>query len=227
MCAAHMFLTSSSRSSFNCGITTLMTKLFPLFICLFTFTAFGQVTEKITEKIYRDDKYSFAVRYPSDWKPVEASGVSTRFKIASDNGIGVADFSIVVLTPSELKNMTSAEFANGIAERPDIIKAMTNTGLPGAKLLSSGKTYLSNREAFFVKYTGTLKTLDDKTDITVYQIITVFEGKSITLTCRGFEPVFEILYLETCKEIASSFVLIPTKIILPPKKNVVKKRKSR
>jgi len=60
-----------------------MTKLFPLFICLFTFTAFGQVTEKITEKIYRDDKYSFAVRYPSDWKPVEASGVSTRFKIAS------------------------------------------------------------------------------------------------------------------------------------------------
>jgi len=123
--------------------------------------------------------------------------------------------------------MTSAEFANGIAERPDIIKAMINTGLPGAKLLSSGKTYLSNREAFFVKYTGTLKTLDDKTDITVYQIITVFEGKSITLTCRGLESVFETLYLETCKEIASDFVLTPTKIVLPPKKKVVKNRKGR
>ena len=122
------------------------TGLLLLFICLLTFTAFGQPTEKI----YRDDKYSFAVRYPSDWKPVEASGVSTRFKIASDEGIGLADFSIVVLTPSELKDMTSAEFANGIAGRPEIIKAMIETGLPGAKLLSSGKTYLSNREAFFI-----------------------------------------------------------------------------
>jgi hypothetical protein len=203
-----------------------MKKLLPLFICLFTFTNFGQVDEKITEKIYRDDKYSFAVRYPSDWKPVESSSVNTRFRIASDGGIGLADFNIVVITPKELQGMTSAEFANDIAKRPDIIKAMVETGLPGAKLLSSGKTYLSNREAFFVKYTGTMRSLDDETDLTVYQIITVFEGKSITLTCRSLKEVFDILYFDTCKEIASSFVLLPTKVVVPPKNKVTKKRKT-
>lgn len=112
--------------------------------------------------------------------------------------------------------MTSAEFAKGLSTRPDIVKAMVETGLPGGKILASGQTYLSTREAFFVKYTGTLRTLDDSNDITIYQIITVFEDKSITLTCRALKPAFEA-YFDTCKEIASGFVLLPTKIVLPVK----------
>lgn len=202
-----------------------MKKLLLLLICLSNISAFGQVAGEITQKIYRDDKYSFSLHYPSDWKPVEASSTNTRIKIASDNGLGVADFSVIVLTPPELKNMTPAEFADGVAKRPDLIKAVIETGLPGSKLLSSGKTYLSSREAFFIKSTGTLRTLDDETDLTIYQIITVFEGKSITLTCRSLKELFDILYFDTCKEIASSFVLLPTKIVIPQKKKVSRKTK--
>jgi hypothetical protein len=195
-----------------------MNKLLLLYICLLSFPTLGQVDAERSQKVYRDDKYSFALHYPSDWKPVEASGVNVRFKIASDNGLGVADFSVIVLTPPELKNMTPAEFADGIAKNPELIKAMIQTGLPGSKLLSSGKTYLSSREAFFVKYTGIMRTIDDETDLTIYQIITVFEGKSITLTCRSLNEVFDILYFDTCKEIASGFVLMPTRIVIPPRK---------
>lgn len=192
-----------------------------LLIFILCFTAFGQ----ITEKIYRDEKYSFSVRYPSDWVIVPAVGVHSRFKIASDEGLGLATFSIVIISPPELKNMTSAEFANGLAKSPHIINATIETGLPGAKLISKGKTFLSNREAFFVKYAGTYRSLDNSQDITVYQIITVFQGKSITLSCGGQTALFERLYQETCKEIASSFVLMPTKIILPPKnKSTIKRR---
>jgi hypothetical protein len=168
-------------------------------------------------KMFRDTKYSYSLMYPSDWVPAESSSINTRFKIASDSVLGFADFSVIVTTPPEIKGMTSAEFANGIAKRPDIVKAMVNTGLPGATILSSGKTYLSNREAFFVKFTGNLRQLDESLDMTMFQIITVFEDKSITLTCRALTPVFDT-YFDTCKEMASSFVLLPTKIHFPTKK---------
>jgi len=202
----------------------LMTKLLLLLVCVLNFSAYGQVTGEVTQKVYRDDKYSFSLHYPSDWKPVEASSANARFKIASDNGIGVADFSIIVLTPPEIKKMTPAEFAEGMAKNPELVKTIIQTGLPGSKLLASGKTYLSNREAFFIKYSGTLRSIDDETDLTIYQIITVCEGKSITLTCRGIGDLFDTLYFDTCKEIASGFVLLPTKIDLPPKTIVTNKR---
>ncbi len=58
------------------------------------------------------------------------------------------------------------------------------------------------------------------------QVITFFEGKSITLTCGSLKSVFDILYFKTCKEIASGFVLMPTKVV-PPKNKVTKKRKTK
>lgn len=203
-----------------------MKKLILFHVCLLGPLVFGQGTAEITQKVYRDDKYSFSLHYPSDWKPVAASGINTRIKLASDYGLGIADFSVIVLTPPELTNMTPAEFANGLVKRPGLARAAVQTGLPGATLLSSGKTYLSNREAFFMKSTGTMRTVDDETDITVYQIATVFEGKSFTLTCRVLKESFEE-YFDACKQLASGFVLIPTKIVVPPKRKPTTKAKGR
>ncbi len=194
-----------------------------LFILVFALST----TAQIKNKIYRDEKYPFSVRYPSDWVPVEALVASSRFKISSNEGAGLATFTVTVRTPPELKNVTAAEFANEAIKRPDLINGVVQTALPGAKIISSGKTYLSNQEAIFIKYKGTYRTLDEKNDYTIYQIITVFEGISFTLSCGGVSATFDLLYMDTCKEIASNFAFIPTKIVLPSKSKTVRKQRNK
>jgi hypothetical protein len=192
--------------------------LLTLFIFALSVSTFGQLKDGSDNlSVYRDEKFPFSVFYPKDWAQTEPSHPQTRFKVTSEMGIGLSDFSVVITSPKEISNLSSSDFANGLVKRPEIVTAMLKMGLPDAKLIASGKTYLSNKEAFFIKSSGTFRNFDESFDLILYQIILVYEGNSYSLTFRALKEEFDE-YFPTFKVIASTFVVRPKKIELPVKK---------
>ena len=192
--------------------------LLTLFVFALSVSAFGQLKDGSDNfSVYRDEKFPFSVFYPKDWAQTEPSHPQTRFKITSEMGIGLSDFSVVVTSPKEISNLSSSDFANGLVKKPEIVTALLKAGLPDAKLISSGKTYLSNKEAFYIKSSGTFRNFDESFDLILYQIVLVYEGNSYSLTCRALKEDFDE-YFPIFKLIASTFVVRLTKIEPPAKK---------
>lgn len=164
--------------------------------------------------VYRDDKYPFSLFYPKDWTQLQPTHAATRFKIAKEDGIYYTDFNINALYVESLKNMTPESYVKGYIDSPQLIDAMVKQANPTAKVMSRGRIYVNNREAYFSKSEGTYRTFDESVRLTVYQIMTIFEGNIYTLTFRAptdeFEENFPIF-----KFIASSFVIRPTTITVP------------
>jgi hypothetical protein len=205
--------------------------LLTLFIFALSGIVFGQRKDGSDGlSVYRDEKFPFSVFYPKDWAQTEPSHPQTRFKATSELGLGLADFSVVVTSPKEISNLSPSDFANGLVKRPEIVNAMIKMGLPDAKLIASGKTYLSNKEAFFIKSSGTFRNFDESFDLILYQILLVFEGNSYALTFRALKDEFDD-YFPIFKVIASSFVVRPkvteqTIKKVPVKQNRPVKRKN-
>ena len=131
------------------------TILLALFIFALCVSTFGQLKDGSDgSSAYRDEKFPFSLIYPKDWAQTQPSHAQTRFKITSELGLGLSDFSVVVTSPKEISNLSSSDFANGLVKKPEIVTALLKAGLPDAKLISSGKTYLSNKEAFYIKSSG-------------------------------------------------------------------------
>lgn len=181
-------------------------------------SVFGSVTAQQPAPsdyaVYRDDKYPFSLFYPKDWTQLQPTHAATRFKTAKEDGIYYTDFNINAVYVDSLKNMTPESYVKSYIDNPQLIDAMVKQGNPTAKVVSRGRTYVNNREAYFSKSEGTYRTFDESVRITVYQIMTIFEGNIYTLTFRAptdeFEENFPIF-----KFIASSFVVRATKITVP------------
>ncbi len=202
------------------------TILLAIFIFALSVSTFGQLKDGSDgTSIYQDEKFPFSVISPKDWAQTQPSHPQTRFKITSEMGIGLSDFSVVVTSPKEISNLSPSDFANGLVKRPEIVTAMIKMGLPDAKLIASGKTYLSNKEAFFIKSSGTFRNFDESFDLILYQIVLVFEGNSYSLTFRALKDEFDE-YFPTFKLIASSFVVRPKITEQPVKKVPVKQNRT-
>lgn len=176
--------------------------------------------------VYRDEKYPFILFYPKDWTQLQPTHAATRFKIAKEDGLYFTDFNINAIYVESTKNMTPEGYVKGFINNPQLIDAMVKQANPTAKVVARGRTYVNNREAYFSKSEGTYRTFDDTQRITVYQIMTIFEGNIYTLTFRSptdeFDDNFPIF-----KFIASSFVARPTKITVPKTPQKVTKTKTR
>lgn len=198
--------------------------LLTLFVFALSVSTFGQLKDGSDNlSVYRDEKFPFSVFYPKDWAQTEPSHPQTRFKITSEMGIGLSDFSVIVTSPKENSDLSSSDFANGLAKRPEIVVALIKMSLPDAKLIASGKTYLSNKEAFFIKSSGTFRNFDESFDLIIYQILLAYEGNSYTLTFRALKEEFDE-YFPAFKRMASTFVVRPIKIEPTVKKNTAKRK---
>ncbi len=201
-------------------------KLFISIVLMLILSATGFAQQKIESDyaVYRDDKFLFSLFYPKDWTQLESSFAETRFKVTKEDGLYLTDFNINVIYVEASKNMPSKSFVEGLIARPNIIEARVKQGNPTAKIISSGKTYISNREALFIKSQATYRVLDEEYEMTLYQIITTYEGNIYTLTFRALTEEFDENF-PIFKFIASSFVIRPTEITVP-KENIQKKSKT-
>lgn len=184
-------------------------------ILILTFCVLGFAQQNIDSNynVYKDDKYPFSLFYPKDWTQLQPSHAQTRFKIAKEDGLYYTDFNINAVYVEESKDVSAGEAVKFLGDNPKIVDSLIRQGNPTSKLISSGKTYLSNREAFFIKSEATFRTFDQAKELTIYQIITRYQGITYTLTFRALKKEFDDNFL-TFKLIASSFVIRPTP---PPK----------
>jgi hypothetical protein len=204
----------------------LQTPLFAVVLILLSSTfLWGQQIKTSEYKVYRDPSLPFSLFYPNDWKQVEPSYAQTRFKAVSSLGRGLSDFSINTNYIKELEKLTPEAYVKFIEANPEVLTKIATTAIPNAKIISKGKTYISNREAYFARYEGTYKNLDNEYFLMFYQIFVLFEGNLYTLTFRSPKENFED-ELPTFKFIASSMVLRPTKFLddVKPKKAPIRKR---
>ncbi len=176
--------------------------------------SFAQQPTPSDYSVYRDEKYPFSLFYPKDWTQLQPTHAATRFKIAKEDGIYYTDFNINALYVASLRNMTPESYVKGYIDKPQLIDAMVKQGNPTAKVVSRGRTYVNNQEAYFSKSEGTFRTFDASVRVTVYQIMTIFEGNIYTLTFRAPTGEFEENF-PTFNFIASSFVIRPTTITVP------------
>ncbi|MFN0280168.1 MAG: hypothetical protein ACKVRN_16445 [Pyrinomonadaceae bacterium] len=164
--------------------------------------------------VYRDAKFPFTLFYPKDWTQLQPTHAATRFKIAKEDGIYFTDFNINAIYVEATRNVTPERYVRGFIDDPQLIDAMIKQGLPTGRVLSRGKTYVNNRDAYYVKSRGTYRSFEEEHDMTIYQILTILDGNIYTLTFRApteeFDENFPIF-----KFIASSFVIRPTMITVP------------
>lgn len=189
----------------------LIAVLFGILLCGFSL---AQQPAESDYAVYRDSKFPFTLFYAKDWTQLQPSHALTRFKIAKEDGVYMTDFTINANFADSVKNVTPESYVKGFIDDPQLIDAMVKQANSTAKVVSRGRTYLSNREAFFVKSVGTYRILDEAYNISVYQIMTIYEGNIYTLTFRSLTDEFEE-NLPIFRFIASSFVIRPTKIVVP------------
>lgn len=206
-----------NQVEYRCGLRrSIMMKLFISMVLMLLLTGILFAQQKIESDyaVYRDDKFPFSLFYPKDWTQLQPTHALTRFKIAKEDGIYMTDFNINANYVESTKNLTPESYVKGLIDNPQLIDAMVKQANPTAKVVARGRTYISNREAYFSKSEGTYRVFDETYQITVYQIMTMLEGNVYTLTFRSLTAEFEENF-PIFKGIASSFVIRPTTITVP------------
>lgn len=189
-------------------------------LLILTLSVVGFAQQPVSDyAVYRDTVYPFSLFYPKDWTQLQPTHAATRFKIAKEDGFYFTDFNINARYVDGSKNLSPENYVKGLIDSPELISSMVTQGNPTGKVISSGKIFINNRDAFYVKSRMTHRSFDEEQDLTVYQILTIFEGNYYTLTFRALTDEFDENF-PIFKFIASSFVVRSTKLPVPKAKSV-------
>lgn len=156
---------------------------------------------------YRDDTYKFVFQYPKTWSAVPSTHKGTKIKIVNENGSGDADCGVNVQYDASLKGVTPKE-AIAIISNPQILQKAMRTGLPDATITKSGRTYLSNQEAFYTITKFTFRSFDVEVPMKMFQIQTAKIDYVYTFFCRTSSDRFD--------EMLPIFQLIPAGFVINP-----------
>lgn len=158
--------------------------------------------------VYRDDSHDFSFHYPKSWAPVDATHNQTRFKAVSEKGNGVEDVSINVIPNPQRKGSSPRAHIAFISGNPQAVVELLKKNAPSTKLVSHGKTKLSNQDAYFITVDFTYEAAGYSFDIRQIQYYTGRNGFNYTITMRcprtewnKSEKLFSIL--------AARFILHP------------------
>ena len=115
--------------------------------------------EEIIDNLYRNTKYNFRIKFPTDWKIEDGDGEHVLKKAYNPKGdsINIAVNDLNTTNIKSIEDMISLEdWKNGI-----IKNATTSNGwnLLDFKVLNYEKSYINNRTAYTIRYTSTFKTM--------------------------------------------------------------------
>lgn len=156
---------------------------------------------------YRDDTYKFVFQYPKTWSAVPPTHKGTKIKIVNEYGSGDADCGVNVQYDASLKNVMPKEFIATISNPQNLQKAR-RTVIPDATIIKSGKTYLSNQEAFYTVTKFTFRSFEVEVPMKMLQIQTAKNGYVYTFSCRTSSDRFD--------EISHIFQLISAGFVIKP-----------
>jgi len=193
-----------------------------VFLIMFCFASHSfahQPTQQSNLIIYRDQQFPFTVYYPKTWIRVDPTNPTTRFKAeSSDNGDVVADFNVVVSYNQKLESMSPSEFVESSSKNSQSLMQAMRRVFPDARLINEGKTYISNRQAYYRLTEATYRYLDTEMPMSILQINALFEGNTYTLTFRCPPERYEE-FLPTFETIAATFTIRPTEKTIHQNRN--------
>lgn len=154
--------------------------------------------------LYRDREHAFRIEVPDTWKRRKPKGPNVVLVAADNSG---ASLNIIVksmppntldsyskLSDNELKTL-ALEMSKKLKEvYPDLV---VNQG---------DSTYLNNRKALRIIWTGTHRFLDSAHRLTSYVLQVIEKGSHYTLTCTSSAEEFK-RYRPICETMFNSFIL--------------------
>ncbi|RJQ38880.1 MAG: hypothetical protein C4550_06205 [Nitrospiraceae bacterium] len=156
---------------------------------------------------YRDDTYKFFFQYPKTWTAVPSTHKGTRIKIVNEYGSGDADCGVNVQFDASLKNVTPKDVIATISN-PQILQKAMRTAIPDATIVKSGRTYLSNQEAFYAITKFTFRSFDVEVPMKMIQMQTAKSGYVYTFSCRTSSERFDEM-IPIFQLISAGFVIKP------------------
>jgi len=174
-----------------------------LFILLSALPIHGVSAAPLNSKnvaVYRDEQARFVLSYPISWARVPSTHQRTRIKIVSEEGAGGEDCAVNVQELEGASNLSPAEAIRSLPNARSYEHTL-RTALPDAKVVRSGKTYLSNQEAVFFVTTFTVRSVSLEVPMKSIVVQTARNGKLYTASCRSsperFEelmPIFQVIF---------------------------------
>lgn len=142
------------------------------------------------------------VSTPPDWKPSPSSSKYTVLHQASPEG---TDFVLTVIPAPQLSSKTSQDMMAQMSKQADDdLLAPIKAQFPTAKIAEREQLIIGNYDWYKTVTLATYKTPAADIDLTIWTVITLFEGKIFTMTFRSPSRFF-VTDLETIKKIASTF----------------------
>lgn len=160
--------------------------------------------------VYREDINKFIFQYPKTWSSVSTTHKGTKIKVVNENGLGDCDCGVNVQYIPDAKNMKTKDAIAQISD-PQVIQKSLRSAIPDATIIESGKTYLSNQEAFYTITKYTFRSFGIEVPMKMIQIQTVKDRYVYTVACRTsldrFDEMFPVFQM-----IIAGFLIKDTKI---------------
>lgn len=138
--------------------------------------------EEIIDNLYRNTKYKFRIKFPEKWEIQKGDGPNILIKATNANGsninIYVKDSGIPIGDIDAL--FTLEEWAESVQQE-----------FPDAKLLMKKEISLSNRKAYYIKYSITYKALDKEANSTMYNVALTHKNYFYAITASAKTRLFE------------------------------------
>lgn len=142
--------------------------------------------------IFRSEENFYRIKIPTGWKIAKGNSLGAEFNAESE--LGDASLSIVVATMENPPKFTAHDVP--VVAVMNAIKKNNET----SQFLESGKQYLSNEKALYVKYKMNYKTTDIDVDIISIQYSVIKDIRIFTITLQAQEdnyPMYQKIFQET------------------------------
>lgn len=142
--------------------------------------------------VYRDDMNKFIFQYPKTWSPVSTTHKGTKIKVVNENGFGDCDCGVNVKYDESFKNIPPTEFVASMSKED--VEAVLRLTISDATVIESGKTYLSNQEAFYTITKFTFRSFGIEVPTKMLQIQTLKNGYIYTVACRTSQERYDEMF---------------------------------
>jgi S1-C subfamily serine protease len=142
--------------------------------------------------VYQDDMNKFIFQYPKTWLPVSTTHKGTKIKVVNKNGFGDCDCGVNVQYDESVKKTPLAEFIASISKED--MEVVLRSTISDATVIESGKTYLSNQEAFYTISRFTFRSFGIEVPMKMLLIQTLKNGYIYTVACRTSQERFDEMF---------------------------------
>lgn len=170
-----------------------------------SFSAEASTKEKLTT--YRNNDYKFVFQYPNGWTQSPSTHAGTKIKIVHNNGQDGEDCMVNVQTAKTAQDrLPSKLFVGSIS--PTSYEQAIKKSLPDAKIIASGKSSISNQDAFYTTIKYTYRSMGLEIPMKMMQVITTKNNNVYVIGCRAPNDIFD-KNIDTYKLVLLGFTFMP------------------